>query len=73
MNDLADFGKDLILMVKNIQFLKIYNNFQQKQKQDIKEIKSINKVLAPADKSKNIYKLENDKHRKVLRENVTKT
>ena len=55
MNELADFEKDMMLMVKKIQFHKINNNFQQKLKEDIKDIKPINKVLVPADKSRNIY------------------
>ena len=72
-NELADFEKDMMLMVKNIQFRKISNNFQQKLKDDIRDIKSINKVFVPADKSRNIYKLENEQYSKLLRENVTKT
>ena len=60
VNELADFERDMMLMVKNIQFRKINNNFQQKLKVDIKDIKSINKVFVPADKSINIYKLENE-------------
>ena len=73
MNELADFEKDMMLMVKNIQFRKINSNFQQKLKKDIKDVKSINKLLLPPDKSRNIYKLGNDQYRKLLRENVTKT
>ena len=49
----------MMLMVKNIQFRKISNNFQQKLKDDIRDLKSINKVFVLADKSRNIYKLEN--------------
>ena len=59
-------------MVKNIQFRKINNNFQQELKEDIKDIKSINEAFVPAHKSRNIYKLENEQYRKLLRENVTK-
>ena len=36
-------------------------------------IKSNNKVFVIADKSRNIYKLENDEYSKLLKENVTKT
>ena len=60
-------------MAKNIQFRKIDNNFQQKVKDDIKDMKSINKVFVPTDKSRNIYKLENEQYSKLLRESVTKT
>ena len=60
-------------MVKNIQFRKIDYNFQQKVKDDIKDMKSINKVFVPTDKSRNIYKLENEQYSKLLRESITKT
>ena len=60
-------------MVKIIQFCKINNNFQQELKEDIKNIKSINKVFLRADKSRNIYKLENEQNSKLLRENTIKT
>ena len=73
MNELADFEKDMMLIVKDIQFRKMNKYFQQKLKEDIKNTKSINKVFVPADKSRNIYKLENDQYQKFLRENVTKT
>ena len=73
INELANFENDMMQMVKNIQFRKINNNFQQILKKDIKKIKSNNKVFVPADKSRNIYKLENDEYSKLLKENVTKT
>ena len=73
VNELADFDKDMVLMVKKIQFHKINNNFEQKLKEDIKDIKSIDKILVPANKSRNIYKLENDQYCKLLTEGVTKT
>ena len=73
INELANFENDMMQMVKNIQFRKINNNFQQILKKDIKMIKSNNKVFVPADKSRNIYKLENDEYSKLLKENVTKT
>ena len=72
-DEVADFQKDMMLIVKNIHFRKISNDFQQKLKHDIRDIKSINKVFLPSDKSRNIYKLENEQYSKLLRENVTKT
>ena len=72
-DEVADFQKDMMLIVKNIHFRKISNDFQQKLTHDIRDIKSINKVFLPSDKSRNIYKLENEQYSKLLRENVTKT
>ena len=73
VNEVANFEKNMMVLVKNIKFRKINNNFQQKLKDDIKNIKSINKVFVPADNSINIYKLENEQYSELLRENVTKT
>ena len=42
-------------MIKNIQFKYIKNDFQTKLKEDILNIQKCEKVLIPADKSRNIY------------------
>ena len=63
----------MMLMVNNIHFRKRSNVFQHELKDDTKDIKSINQVFAPADKSRIIYKVENEQNSKLLRENVTKT
>ena len=73
VNEVANFEKNMMVLVKNIKFRKINNNFQQKLKDDIKNITSINKVFVPADNSRNIYELENEQYSELLRENVTKT
>ena len=73
VNEVVSFEKNMVVMVKNIKFCKRNNNFQQKLKDDIKNIKSINKVFVPAENSRNIYKLENEQQSELLRENVTKT
>ena len=36
------------------------------------EIKTSNKILVSADKSRNLYKLEKDQYEKLLKENITK-
>ena len=41
--------------------------------EDIKRINSTDKVLIPADKSRNIYQIDKNDYNKFLRENVTKT
>ena len=60
-------------MIKNIQFKSIKNDFQNKLKEDINEIKNSNKIFVPADKSRNIYKMEKEQYNKLLHENITKT
>ena len=53
-------------MIKNIQFKYIKNDFQTKLKEDILNIQKCEKVLIPADKSRNIYKMETTDYKKLL-------
>ena len=69
----ANFEHDHMMMIKNIQFRNIKNNFQTKLKNDISDIQICQKVLVPADKSRNIYKMETADYKKLLHDNITKT
>ena len=60
-------------MIKNISFKRINNPFQTQLKNDIDDIKRSDKIFVPADKLRNIYKLEKDDYEKLLTENVKKT
>ena len=62
-----------MMMIKNIQFKNIKNDFQTKLKNDISDIQICQKVLVPADKSRNIYKMETADYKKLLHDNITKT
>ena len=73
VEELANFEDDLMLMTKNVEFRNINNTFQEKLKNDIKELRENDKVFVSADKSLNIYKMEKDEYKKLLFENVTKT
>ena len=42
-------------------------------KKDIKDIKQCGKVVAPADKSTNLYKMKKEDYKKHLTDNITKT
>ena len=70
---MAQFQNDLLLLVNNVEFNKIHNDFQESLRDDIKEIKASNKRLVSADKSGNIYKIEKDEYKKLLRDDITKT
>ena len=54
-------------------FLCVRNPFQEILKQDIKKINASNKVLVFADKTRNIYGLDKEQHKKLLRENISKS
>ena len=68
----SDFESELRLMVNNIEFYNISNDFQKKLKNGINEIK-ICKILVSAGKSRNLCKLEKDQYERLLRDNITKT
>ena len=70
---MPQFQNDLLLLVNNVEFNKVHNDFQESLRDDIKEIKASNKRLVSADKSGNIYKIEKDEYKKLLRDNITKT
>ena len=73
VDELSDFGNELMFLVKNIEFSNVINNFQKNLNDDIKRINTSKNVLAKADKSRNIYQLDKDDYKKYLRENITKT
>ena len=60
-------------MLQYLKFRSVYNNFQNKLKNNIRNINSSNKVIVFADKSRNLYKLDKESHKKLLTENVTKS
>ena len=62
-----------MLMIKNIKFRKANNSFQNQLNEDIKQIKRDSKIFVPADKSRNIYKMDREISEKLLHENITKT
>ena len=73
VDELSDFENELMLLVKNIEFRYVNNNFQKTLNGDMKRINTTEKVLVKADKSKNIYQLDKNDYKKYLRENITKT
>ena len=70
---LAGFENDLYDLISNIKFKKIDSEFQKKLNSDITKIKKSKKIIVSADKSTNLYKMEVDQYRKIVKENVTKT
>ena len=73
VKELVPFENDLIQLVKNIKFRKIKNDFQKKLSKDIRDFKSSNKTLTPADKTSNMYKLEKAQYDGLLRCAITTT
>ena len=73
VEEMLQFENYLLLLIKYLEFKKVHNDFQMRQRDDIKEIKASNKMFVSANKSRRIYKMKKDKYKKFLRDNITKT
>ena len=72
-NDLLKaFEEDPISLVKIVTFQPVNDKFLNKLRDDTDEIKSLDEVLVFADKTTNIYPVEKDAYKKLLRQSVTK-
>ena len=72
IQEMTDFENDLQQMIKSVEFKQICNSFQGKLKNDTEHIKKSNKIFVFADKLRNIYEVEQEEHKKLLKENITK-
>jgi len=67
------FEHDLYDMIRNTEFKYTPNKFQQQLRNDTKIIKQNDKVIVPADKTNNKYKVSVNEYNKLLTENITKS
>ena len=70
---LKPFESAMYQMITDIKFKDRPNTFQQKLKEDVRRIRSSEKLLIPADKSTNLYEVGIEQYNKLLTDNVTKT
>ena len=68
---LEQFENDMFSMINNIKFRSVTTPFQTKLKNDITNVNNSDKVYVFADKSRNIYKMEKESYKKLLKENIT--
>ena len=68
---LKAFEADLYELINNVSFSNFRSRFQKKLIDDVRSIKSSKHILVPADKTTNIYKVEADKYKQLLTDNVT--
>ena len=73
VNEMKNLENELLLMVRNIEFKNVKNEFQEKVKEDINETKTSDKMCVAADKSRHIYKMKKQQYTKLLTEKITKT
>ena len=71
--ELKEFEDDMLNLVQNIQFKHPRKQFQKKLRNDSIKIKENQKVLIPADKTTNFYKLKPEQYNKLLEENINKS
>ncbi|MCP3850980.1 MAG: hypothetical protein GY694_12190, partial [Gammaproteobacteria bacterium] len=68
---LRDFENDLTALVSNLKFNNKKNNFQKSLARDVEKIKKSNNAFVPADKTSNVYEVNNELYKKLLNNNVT--
>ncbi|XP_044175381.1 uncharacterized protein LOC122958534 [Acropora millepora] len=74
VNELIPFEDGMLNLIQNIQFKDVKCKFLNEMNSDIKnKIEKPSKVLIPADKTTNYYKMTPDSYDKFIKENVTKT
>ena len=66
------FEKELLGIIPSIKFRPAKYAFQKKLKEDMSKIKQSPKVFVFVDKTSNIYEMPEQKHKKLIHDNVTK-
>ena len=72
MEELEEFGEDLLRMIEEMRFRNTTNRFQQRLKEDIRKIRKLKNIIVPADKISNMYEVSEQQYEKLLTNNITK-
>ena len=72
VQELRPLQNGLIEIARNLKFREVHNQLQNKLKDDLKDIKTEEKVIVAADKTRNYYKIEREKYKELLNNNLTK-
>ena len=73
IEEIKEFEDGMTKIIQKVKFKNIECQFQENLNEDIKSIKSDNRLFVKADKSTNFYKLEATKYNQLLHDNITKT
>ena len=73
IEELKAFEDGMTKIIQKVKFKNIKCQFQNDLNEDIKSIKSDNRIFVKADKSTIFYKLETTKYNQLLHDNITKT
>ena len=71
-DDLNNLESDLYDLIENIEYREVKSNFHKILSDKTNTIKSETKVIVPADKTSNFYKLEKEKYLSLVEKNVNK-
>ena len=69
---LQPFEKGLFDLVESVKFRDGTSRFQKRLRKDINNIKNSKKIFAFSDKTNNIYQLDAEEYKKLVRDNITK-
>ena len=72
VEELKPFEDDLIELIENLKFRHVHDAFQERLKDDVRNIRSSTQVFVKADKTRNLYEMTTTQYNKLLRDNVTK-
>ena len=72
VKELEEFEGKMFSLVQNVKFKKVNNEFQKCLTKDMNNIKSDNKLMIPADKTTNFYKLDTPSYSTLLDTAITK-
>ena len=72
VKEMQPFVDDVIKMTRNLKFRHVKNEFMDELKEDIKSLKSTDKVVLQADKSNNFYLMEKPQYNALLEKNIQK-
>ena len=72
IQEMTDFENDLQQMINSVEVREICYSSQGKLKNDIEHIKKSNNIFVLAGKSRNIYEVEQEEYKKLLKENIIK-
>ncbi len=73
IDELKEFEDGMLHMIQSTKFKHVNNPFLNKLQDDTKRIKDETKLLIPADKTTNFYKLEPSTYNNLLKQNITKS
>jgi hypothetical protein len=71
MPEIKKFEEELLEMIPNIEMRPMMNPLQQRMKEDLNKMKTMEQVIVKADKTSNLYLIKPEEYKKLLANNIT--